>query len=440
MSLRTGFASACLTLGVMASAANAADYIAASCNPIDIQYQINVATVGDRVLVPSGSCTWTSGVTITTAITLRPVAGAVTIRNNATTPNASGTGSRPLIAITESTAGTIRVQGFTFVAGTGPTGVGAMIDVTYKANGQPVLIVGNTFTTFTRGVNALYFKTNRGVISGNTFTGQISGSSCVNNSAALRHKPFALTSSWSTASKMGANDTDGTQNLYFERNSVSLMLEGIDVDDNARTVVRYNTFTNSPVAHHGNDTSPYGARYSEIYNNTFVWDPSPQPTGGCSSQITNLNWFITLRGGTSVIHHNVIPDINSQAWGNKKEVNLRVENVRRDAGPYPCYGTKTPGTYPVPHQVGQGSDSSGARILEPVYLWNNTGAGNYPNPLLLEYSPNECGSAAHSIVDYLLNGHDFLPGTPRSNYVPFVYPHPLTSSSVLGAPMDLRVE
>lgn len=438
MTLRAGVLSASLMLCVMTGGANAADYTAASCSPTDIQSQINVATAGDRILVPSGSCTWTSGITISTPITLLPVGGAVTILNNDTTPNASGTGSQPLIAITESTAGSVRVQGFTFIAGTGPTGVGAMIDVGPRASGQPVLIIGNTFT-FPGGGNSLYFRTNRGVISNNTFTGQVGGSNCLNNTAALRHKPSGLTSSWSTASSMGRSDTNGTQNLYFESNSVSLMLEGIDADDNARTVIRYNTFTNSTVAHHGNDTSAYGARYSEIYNNTFAWDASNQSTGGCPGLPTNLNAFITLRGGTTVIHDNVIPDIKSQAWGNKPEVVFRVENLRRNAGPYACYGTKTPGTYPVPHQVGQGSDSTGQRILEPAYLWSNSGGGNYDNPSLSDYSPNECGPAAPSVVDYLVYGRDFSPGTSRPDYVPFIYPHPL-ASSVIPAPTNLKVQ
>ena len=258
MTLRPAVVSACLMLCVMISGANAADHTAASCNPTDIQSQINVASAGDRVLVPSGSCTWTSGIKISTPITLLPVGGAVTILNNNTTLNSTGTGSQSLIVITESTAGSVRVQGFTFVAGTGPTGIGAMIDVNYATNGRPVVITGNRFTTFTRGVNSLYFRTNRGVISNNTFTGQVGTSNCFNNTSALRHKPGNLTSSWSTASMMGVNDTDGTQNLYFESNSVSLMMEAIDVDDNARTVVRYNTLTDSALIHHGNDTSGMG--------------------------------------------------------------------------------------------------------------------------------------------------------------------------------------
>src|SRR5215831_4877853 len=118
--LRTTVMSTCLLLCVMVSDTTAADRTAASCNPSDIQSQINVASAGDRVLVPAGSCTWTSAISISTPITLLPVGGAVTILNNNTTPNLNVTGSsQSLIYITESTAGSIRVQDFTFVAGTG---------------------------------------------------------------------------------------------------------------------------------------------------------------------------------------------------------------------------------------------------------------------------------------------------------------------------------
>src|SRR5262249_52141892 len=152
------------------------------------------------------------------------------------------------------------------------------------------------------------------------------------------------------------------------------------------------TIENSGLIHHGADTSGTGARYSEVYNNTFVWNPN----GGSLDLPPNENGFIGLRGGTSLIHDNVIPNIISGAWGDKSEVMFTDENLRRNAGPYPCWGTTTPGSYPSPRQVGWGYTSGGTQAgstgvyqdLEPVYLWNNTGTGNYNNPPVADYAPN----------------------------------------------------
>ena len=41
-----------------------AQVTAASCNTSDVQTAINTATEGQTVTIPSGTCTWTSGVTI----------------------------------------------------------------------------------------------------------------------------------------------------------------------------------------------------------------------------------------------------------------------------------------------------------------------------------------------------------------------------------------
>jgi hypothetical protein len=47
-----------------AATANAAVLVAASCNSADVQAAINSAASGDTVVIPNGTCAWTSGVTI----------------------------------------------------------------------------------------------------------------------------------------------------------------------------------------------------------------------------------------------------------------------------------------------------------------------------------------------------------------------------------------
>jgi hypothetical protein len=277
--------------------------------------------------------------------------------------------------------------------------------------------------------NSIRATTNKGVIWNNTFTGQIYGSGgkgCYcNNASALRHKTAAtMNSSWSTRSFFGMADVNGDQNLYFESNTLRLMQEGIDVDDNARTIIRYNTLENSAVIHHGADTSGSGGRYSEIYNNKFVWNPN---AGGVDLP-PNVNGFIGIRGGTTLVHDNEIPDIAGPAWGDKSEISLLVEQPWRNAGPYACWKQG----YPVPHQVGWGfttgasQSASGVRQdSEPIYIWSNTGAGNHDNPSVGGYPADECHNNQPDPAFFIQANRDYFTGTAKPGYVPYTYPHPL---------------
>jgi hypothetical protein len=79
----------------------------------------------------------------------------------------------------------------------------------------------------------------------------------------------------------------------------------------------------------------------------------------------------------------------SQDYGSKTDVNMTVMNLRRSAGPNPCWGAGVPGVqYPCPRQVGMGHvtgkgvDGTGRSNdsityvgdSEPRYIWNNRGS------------------------------------------------------------------
>jgi len=236
-----------------ACAAEAATVTANSCALSDVQAAIRRAANGDTVQVPSGTCSWTGTLSLSKPIFLK-ASGAVTIIDNYP-------GNADLLVIDESAAGSIRISGFTWQRGVGPntTYGSAVIGMNPNKNGKPILIDHNTFNMSTSG-NSIRAGTNKGVIWNNTFTGQIAGSGgagCYcNNASALRHKLSAVyNSSWTTPAVYGTADANGDQNLYFESNTLKLVQEGIDVDDNARTIIRYNTLENSAIIHHGADTS-----------------------------------------------------------------------------------------------------------------------------------------------------------------------------------------
>ena len=429
--LAIGVISAVNFLSAMPAAS--ATLTALSCSFGDVNASVSAASNGDTVTVPSGNCSWSSGLTISKAIT---VAGAG-IGRTVITNNYTG-GS--LITVNESTLGSAKVSGFDFVPGAGPVNANPdfFIKVTASSGGRPVLITGNKFSVSSNR-NALGFQTNRGVIWNNTFVGTLSGN-YMNNASCLRHKGTGLDTSWNTRATWGASDSAGDRHLYFETNTIRNVLECVDVDDNARTVLRHNDVTNSNFGTHGTDTSHFGGRYYEVYRNTFTYDQTLHP-GPAGNQPANVMSFTSSRGGSGVIWENNYGDIRSQAWGNKAEIQFAAENARRNAGPYACWR----GGYPIPHQVGWGFTSGSTRVAdvyqdpEPIYIWSNSGTGN--TPTLIEYA-DQCGGGA-SVSYFIQAGRDYHVGVAKPGYTPYVYPHPLAGGTGgapnLAAPSNLQI-
>lgn len=423
---------------------------AASASLTDVAACVTAAaSSGDTITVPAGSATWTSALTVTKHIVFT-ASGTVTLTSNFPGDNSY------LFDITESSGGNTKVTGFSFVQGTGPTGTGAFIGVSPGASGKAVLATANIFNVASSG-NLIYWKSNQGVIWGNTGTGYYAGPNCLSNGSFVRHKPSGVFT-WGTAATFGSADTTGLGALYIEANTVTGLGEGIDSDDNARTVVRYNTFTDSGMTLHGVDTSSVGARYVEYYNNTWIKSPGNTAIQAhCDDPTWDSNWngVVNVRGGTALIHDNVIPNIDSGVWGAKSEIVFSMENLRRSAGAFPCWDTTTGAGagYPSPRQSGWGYTTGATTVtgspgscpncpvsqdLEPIYVWNNTGAGNYGSPSVPDYSPNECGGSAPLASTYVQENREYYLSTAKPGYTTYTYPHPLTGLSAAVVPVTSR--
>lgn len=377
--------------------AKATTYPAASWNDVQTLHDSTVSN-GDTIEVASGSYTVSTPVAITKAVRIT-CAGACTL-----TDNSSNTAI--MITFTESTAGSVRFDGFDIIQGTGvhsnPYGV---IKLIATSGGEPILIQGNTYSMVTTSGDLIIADTNKGVIRGNTQTAIVGSGLCFNNASFVRHKVNSG-NSWSTGPSHGALDSTGRANLYIENNTLNRVAEAIDVDDRGRVVIRYNQIMNGAAGSHGADTSGLGSREMEVYGNTFVWDITPQTTGGCPNVMQNVNAFIAFRGGGgNYIFANVVPDITSAEWGDKAEVAIFLEQLRRNAGNYACYNEG----WPAPFQFGWGYTSGGTQCgttgvfmdPEPTYIFNNSGAGNYGSPAVSDYPVNECGGGAGTITDYV---------------------------------------
>lgn len=411
----------------------------------DVQACHDGGVNGDTITVTAGTYTVSAQTTITKHVKI-VAGGTVNLTDNTCSGNCS---TASLLHITESTVGNTKLQGpFRIDPGSGyHIDTVGVITVVAAISGKAVLVTDVNYgdAVNAQGGNFFYWKSNKGVIWNCDATGDVTWSAnCFNGASFLRHKPGFGIADWKTPPNYGMDDASGDENLYVEDCVLNRMLEGVDCDDNGRTVVRYCTLTNSGIINHGVDTSGIiGARYMEIYNNTFVRDLTAQG-GTCGGLPTNLgSGFIYFRGGTALVHDNVIPDVNDGTWGDKSELTFVYENLRRNQGGYPCWDTTTCAGcgYPAPHVPGWGYSTGGTnpgslgsdvlQDLEPIYLWSNTGTGNYGSPSIADYSPNQCGGSAPNSSTYIQADREYYLGTSKPGYTPFTYPHPLTTGSAL---------
>jgi hypothetical protein len=399
----------------------AATVTAASCASASVQAAVNAAANGDTVVIPNGSCTWTSGVSTNKQITITgQTSGGVVLTHSA--------GGGDLFSLTTGASFSTRLSNITFLAG---SGTGRYLFM--NGSGKPPLIHDNYFRVpNSQLLHCLRLNRNGGVIYRNTFesfSANGAGSGCV------QVKNESDPTSWSSASTMGTADTTGTANVYIEDNVFNnIFLQAVDCDDNARVVVRRNTFNDSAFVCHGADTSPIGVRHTEVYDNTFTFRASGSSNG--VNYPLNLNWWWYVRGGTGVATGNVMPNISSVAWGAKPEINFIVQQLRRRAGPDACCSS-----YPCMHQIGR-SHNGTSLSTEPLYIWGNTGTGS-ETPALNDYSPNECGGDNRT-SQWVQSGRDYVVGVAKPGYTRYPYPHPLRGSTPVGPrpspPSGVRVQ
>ena len=419
---------------------------AASCGSADVQAAINGARDGDTVVVPTGSCAWTTTVVMKKAVKLT-ASGPVRITNNMG-------GGADMLQLTESPNGRAELAGFTFEQGKGTNSY--HLRVKFATGGKAVLVHDNTFSYSAPDGAPRFFirwETNRGVFWNNMVTAAFP---IMDN--AVQTDPFG--NSWQTASTMGTADTTGENNIYFEHNTFrNFIIQAFDISAGSRNVIRYNTIINSAIGSHGKETGPLGHRHTEVYNNTFMID---NPNDGYCPGIGYLQNWINLRGGTLVVTKNTMPDVPARcggAYGARPAITLVSQNLHRRYNNQtpasgiianPCWGADSPPAlapnqvWPVPQQIGQSNDGTrtpdsygSTSFTDPVYVWNNTGS---PTVRPENWPGNECGANAKDVSGFIQLNRDYVLGA-KPGYTPYPYPHPLTSSSVsLPRPSSLTVK
>lgn len=373
---------------------------AASCSQSDVNNAISSAGTGDTVTVPAGTCSW-SGLNIAKAITLQGAGVGQT--------NIQLTGS---VNFTKQSA-VMRVAGFSFsVSGGGDANKPLAINGSWLG-AQPIVFANNAFTVSGSGL----FRIN---VAGGVIFSHDSFKGGWDDSFLQIKDASDSQGSWTHADSIGARDTNGTMNIYIEDSTfLGGSNQGIDCDDACRMVNRHNVFTNSESNSHGDDTSDYGMRHFEIYDNRFLNTQD-------STQLANENQAIWIRGGTGVIYNNYFDNLAGNYWGDKAELSFQIRTASEPSQQgLTCSTLK----YPIRRQIGQNYNGSNY-FTDPVYTWSNTGTVAVNSDFFGWGNP--CG---FSYSTFFASGRDYVFASPASGgnakpgYTAYKYPHPLAGST-----------
>ena len=368
----------------------------------DTQLALYAAPKGGTVEIANGSYTWIGPVHVTRWVILRAQTfGSVNLT----------LGGNGIINLTTNNNGNTEIAGINFLPGA--AGDSAWY-IEANGGGRVALLHDCTFNLPNFQIaGACRWSCTGGVIYrckffSNTVNGTLgsngSGSGCFQHRSQKR---------WNDASTYGILDTNGDQNLYFEDNEFrDIYNQCIDVDDNSRVVIRNNQIINSQCLTHGT-TSLFGGRQVELYKNQMIYRPHPANASRITS--INLNRWFWFRAGTGRIWGNSVDRISSQDWGERPSWMFMAESLTRPGEGSPC---QTEADYPGTHWPGTGADGR-RQISDPIYIWNNTGAG------ATVWGTNDqtefdCNGGRTANV-FRLNRDLFLSAPP--NYTPYPYPH-----------------
>jgi PKD repeat protein len=405
------------------------DLWALSPDPVHVQNAIDLAVSGMVVGIPNGSAVWNQGVSINgKAITLTGESeGGVTFIDNL--PD-GGFG----FVITESIDGHIILKNLKFDSRTKNHGssTGAHVLISGVTGGRAVIAHHNTHLLGDgwnfAGIDAYHILVNRGLFHHNTITATFVGPAYLNGIAAFRIKlpegPFGL-AQWESPSTLGILDTTGELNVYMEDNILTGCAQGTDFDDSCRVVFRYNTCMDFLVLSHGFDSSPYGSRQVEIYQNSLGYGDNTVFDPILGNIPMNVSSMIGMRGGgVWRITDNLIADPSTPGslWGARNAMLFEMYTLR--GNPY-C----ELGAYPIYHQQARGHNGV-AYFQDPTYIWNNTKlttpwvAGGGPSDAPSVHNTDSCRPDGKTTADFVVLGRDFFLSDPGT-YTPYTYPHPL---------------
>lgn len=352
------------------------------------------AAAGDTIAVPSGSFTWSTGVSLTTAVSL---VGAGTANTTITNPSGTTSDGTPTVLLTCPSTGNMKVNNIAFS--------GQDIIKVTSTDGYPAFWIDSCSfdNSTTQSVFMwLYISGAPGLISNCTFS---AGSA----SEMIHHMGYGSTS---TAGWTNDLTPAGSEMLFIEDCTFSKNIlhdqyfwgtSAVQSYYGARTVVRHCTLNYCQIDQHGT-AGNIGVRWWEVYDNNWVI-----PTYGAGGG--NQSAYADFRAGSGVFWGNSLSGATNAVTGN---VLFREEDT---------------GSYPATYQVGRGWGSTGSsQNLSPAYYWaNDSGLTFDPDGGLVQSGRDVYSSSTKpSTLKVWQKSTDT--STSTYSYTPYTYPHPLRSA------------
>lgn len=397
-----------LLLMMMTQVGWGATYTAASCSSAAMNAAISSASNGDTVLVPPGTCTWSSTVSTSKAISIFGCAspdypggcsGTTTITNSAD----------PAFLISNTAANFFRISGFTInssdstnevISITGPATKFRVDHIAFKAG--DCVVCTNTLQHNGSGIVA-------GVVDHNTITDTGRGyfAQDIRTTDPTSHEGLQAWSEYLANPSSYAGMNGGDKMVYWEDNTYhwdrypSGAQGSLYGQYGGKVVFRHNHVYDWSyfVDAHG-DNPDDGTIFYEIYSNDYHESDTYLAQGAA----------FYLRGGQHIVHDESL-------------------TLTGDTGS------------PISLTVYSSADSTAHRINN-TFIWNNmvNGVAQNNTPVCTQpCSGNNVVSIAPDTQGTLKQDVNFFLRAPSTGdvfagYTPYTYPHPLTQNGAGGAP------
>jgi hypothetical protein len=390
-------------------------HTAASCSLPDVQTAYNAASAGDTVAIPVGSCTWTSSLNISKALTL--------LGSGVTKTILTYDSDNPTINISLTSDVPVRITGIKFDKVTNVPPSRHAIKINGKTDGgfglSKIRIDHNEFNKGGRQIFATGWAC--GVIDQNTF---VNGNIAIGIRGDEGH-------SWNRTIAAGTANA-----LFIEDNTFIITNDGglnaneqIYHQQGARTVTRYNKFDGTAFTDgdslffdsHGNWGTPItqyrGQPIIEVYNNSFHAHKTYR--------------FMNIRGGSVLFYNNsFLYDYGSAPT----VIQFQEEESWTSGGPW-CPACPVATAWPAQDQINNS------------FVWNNTINGSVITDIQLRY-PSVESRFIQKERDYFMHAPQSSGGRSTYSgesggtmtfssvsanayypYTPYTYPHPLRQES-----------
>ncbi|MFA6306719.1 MAG: hypothetical protein WCV70_04235 [Patescibacteria group bacterium] len=404
-----------------------------SCEQVDVQTAVNSAVSGDSILMSTGECVWTNGVTINNKAIFIIGAG---IGQTVIMDNISDTWASALFW-TDACADNLRLSGMTINRSSSRTNASIAIRGNCKNwRIDHIAFNASAMTGVTRAImvqsTTASYPHPSGLIDHFSYNklGSTSASPVIIMGA---DDAVTKNDAWSQDINWGGSDWVFIEDSIFDFSAVygqtnSFQDGAIDCGRGAKYVFRHNIVKGTEIGGHGYDSSPRSCLAMEIYNNQI------------SNNGANPTQAIHLRGGTAYIYDNAITGnyryaIGLQNYRSCSEspcFTSAVNQCQNDTKDW-CDGntvaninqlgdgnTFPAGTYhgwPCRDQIGRGPNQTSS----PLYQWNNT----KDNSIVISPTVRDAGAGTCYTMIHIQAERDYFNSTP-SGYTPYAYPHPLT--------------